>query len=427
MTANFAEPTEFQGSAATTFRFAVIFMGLTGIFLLPAALNGFPLVMEDSIGYSGQGVGWIRSATAAVLIARVYEVIGYWALPLFNALINAAAWVLLLRAFNFRSAWLILPVSFLALQPLYTSAVLVDAWFFPAIIFLIVSVRWKSPFLALSAGVLLSGHGSGLLLGVAFLVLAALLLGFRRAALMPLLAIATTVGINAYLDHKFFPELPPLSKTFVAARFFSVHTDLLRRECSRSGEALLCDSADLIDQLKTLPENDGRRDYFWDMARTYQERFSLIEFEREHAKPIILDALSFRVFDTAFVIAGDFLSFYGPGTKLDFNAKLGEPMPPAYDKTHQAEGFWTEDGTRAGLTALRFALYVVVVAAFLFGWQQTSSENLKWIVLIVLICLANDALFAILSGPPDRYHHRILPLYAAAACLMWLPGRNREA
>ncbi len=130
---------------------ALMFLSLVALFLLPAWLNGFPWVMDDSIAYSGQGVNWMRAKTAAVLVAPLYGLIGYWALPVFNAVVNAAAWLLLIRSFDLRAYWLVLPLAVLALQPLYTSAVLVDAWFFAAVVFLIVSIRSKSPFLALSA------------------------------------------------------------------------------------------------------------------------------------------------------------------------------------------------------------------------------------------------------------------------------------
>ena len=39
------------------------------------------------------------------------------------------------------------------------------------------------------------------------------------------------------------------------------------------------------------------------------------------------------------------------------------------------------------------------------------------ITLIILLCLANDVSFALLSGPPDRYHHRILALLATTAMI----------
>jgi len=402
---------------------AVLGIALTLAFMMPALINRFPLVMEDSIGYSGQGVGWIRSKVPPILIYPLYRVMGYWALPLFNAIVNAAAWLLLIYGFRMRKPWLVLPFAAAALQPIYTSAVLVDAWFFPAVVFLVFSVKWSSPFLGLAAGLLLAGHGSGLPLAITFILIAAFLFGLKSIR-MTLLAIVMMVSANAFVNSKYFPDTPPMSKTFLAARLFSVHPELLRRECERSGNEVLCEAAVLVEDLKQDPETAGRRDYFWDLARFLRERFDLRDFERNHAKAIILDGLTYRPFLTALVVVQDFFSFFGPGTKLDFNAVLSEPMPPAYDGSLQAKGLWQDDQTRTLLTGLRFVFYVACIVAVAVGWRSSTIDMRKWFFVIVLMCLANDALFALLSGPPDRYHHRILPLYAAAACILWLSARS---
>jgi hypothetical protein len=394
--------------------------------MMPALINRFPLVMEDSIGYSGQGVGWIRSKVPPILIYPLYRIMGYWALPLFNAVVNAAAWLLLIYGFRMRKAWLVLPFAVAALQPIYTSAVLVDAWFFPAVVFLVFSVKWSSPFLGLAAGLLLAGHGSGLPLAVTFILMAAVLFGLK-AVRMTFLALVMMVSANTFVNYKYFPDTPPMSKTFLAARLFSVHPELLRHECERSGNEVLCEAALLVAELKQAPETAGRRDYFWDLARILKERFDLRDFERNHAKAIILDGLTYRPFATALVVVQDFFSFYGPGTKLDFNAVLSEPMPPAYDRSLQAEGLWQDDQTRTLLTGLRFIFYAAFIAAVAVGWRSSTQDTRKWFFVVVLMCLANDALFALLSGPPDRYHHRILPLYAAAACILWLASRTLQS
>ncbi|MGL4198370.1 MAG: hypothetical protein ACRCSX_11475 [Allorhizobium sp.] len=401
---------------------ALLGIALTVAFMTPALINRFPLVMEDSIGYSGQGVGWIRSKVPPILIYPLYRVWGYWALPLFNAVVNAAAWLLLIYGFRMRKPWLVLPFAVAALQPIYTSAVLVDAWFFPAVVFLVFSVKWSSPFLGLAAGLLLAGHGSGLPLAIVFILVAVFLFGMK-AVRMTFLALVMIVSANTFVNYKYFPDTPPMSRTFVAARLFSVHPELLRHECERSGNEVLCEAAVLVEELKQNPETAGRRDYFWDLARILRERFDLRDFERNHAKAILLDGLTYSPFVTAGVVAQDFFSFYCPGTKLDFNAVLSEPMPPAYDGSLQADGLWQHDQTLTLLTGLRFVFYAAFIAAVAIGWRSSTQDMRKWFSIIVLVCLANDGLFALLSGPPDRYHHRILPLYAAAACILWLASR----
>lgn len=409
-----------NGALAT----AILGAALIALFLLPAWLNGFPLVMDDSIAYSGQGVNWMRPKTAAVLIAPLYGMIGYWALPVFNAIVNAAAWLLLIRSFDIAKPWVVLPLAVLSLQPLYTSAVLVDSWFFAAVIFLIVSIRMKSPLLALVAGILLSGHGSGLILAIVLAVLVTVAFGIRKGLVMPLLAIVTAIAVSAMLNAKYFPETPSLSRTFLAARLFSVEPDLLRSECQRSSQPVYCEAADLIEDIRQRPENAGRRDFFWDMMRAFPDRFDLIDFERNHAWPIIQTAMTQMPLQTAELILADFLSFYGPDTRLDFIAQLNEPMPSPFDRSWQAKGLWQSSPVLVALTGLRLVLYAALIGALFTGWQRASRDNRRWFLVLLLLCLANDGLFAVVSGPPDRYHHRILPVLGAMATIL-LMARDR--
>jgi hypothetical protein len=397
---------------------ATIFLLLVLLLLTPALINGFPLLMDDSIAYSGEGVGWIRSNTAAVLIAWPYRLLGYWALPLFNALLTATAWLLLCRSFSpFAPFAMALPLALLSLQPLYASAVLVDSWFFSAIALLICAIRWRSPFLAMVAGVLLSGHASGLLLTVSFSLVATLAFRNPRVLAMPVLAIGTMLVVNTALEYKYFHDVPRLGKTFLASRLFSIHPELLTSECERSGNRTLCAAGAFVAKLQADPINVGRRDFFWDVARQFPQRFRLDLFERRHAGPIILEGLTYQWVTTTRVIAGDFLSFYAPETRLDFIPALTEPMPDGFYRSAQPRGLWENDAVRGLSTALRYTLYCAVIGALLRGWQWLSRDERTWIGILFLLSLGNDLLFAIVSGPPDRYHHRILPLLGAIALI----------
>lgn len=412
-------PAKVPASSFSGIRLGILFLALAMLLLTPALLNGFPFVMDDSIAYSGQGVNWIRSKTAAVAAAPLYRWIGYWGLPLLNTLFAAGAWVLLCRSFDVgRWAWLALPLCVLSLQPVYASAVIVDIWFFAAVAFLIVAFRWSSPFLALLSGILLSAHGSGPLLVVPFGLAAALL--FRRPAYLLTLALAlgTTVIVNAALDSKYYPEIPRLGKTFVASRLFSIHPELLTRECERSKAAVLCEARSVVEQVRALPENAGRRDFFWDVTRALSPRFDLVAFEEQHATPIIRDGLTWKLSETARFVTEDLISLYTLGTWFDFTDKLLEPMPEGYYRSLQyRQDILHRPSLEATATGLRFALYIIVAAILLARWRQIDPAAARWIVLILLLCLGNDILFALLSGPPDRYHHRILPLLAATVTI----------
>ncbi|MBW9117832.1 hypothetical protein JNB88_29885 [Rhizobium cauense] len=404
--------------STTLWRQACVWLLLLLLLLTPALINGFPLVMDDSIAYSGEGVGWIRSNTAAVLIAWPYRLFGYWALPLFNATLTATAWLLLCRGFSPSAPFVLaLPVALLSLQPLYASAVLVDVWFFSAIALLIVAVRWRSPFLAMVSGILLSGHASGLLLILPFSLLAAVAFRNLRVLAMPALAIATLLVVNTALEHKYFPDVPRLGQTFLASRLFSIHPELLTRQCERSGDTTLCAAADYVVRLQTDPANAGRRDFFWDIARQFPQGFQLSHFEQQHARPIIMDGLTYKPMETASVVAGDFLSLYVPDTTLDFIPVLTEPMPDGFYQSAQPQGLWQNEAVRGLCTVLRYALYLLTAIATLRGWQWLTRDERIWIILLLMLSLGNDLLFAIISGPPDRYHHRILPLLGLIALI----------
>jgi hypothetical protein len=84
----------------------------------------------------------------------------------------------------------------------------------------------------------------------------------------------------------------------------------------------------------------------------------------------------------------------------------------------QAEGFFMAPAVRQVATALRYACYLTFLVSLWFGWRVAPASLRKVIAGAVRLLIANDAMFAILSGPPDRYHHRALPLLAAAALLL---------
>lgn len=407
---------------------ALLFLALFLLLLLPALLNGFPFVMDDSIAYSGQGVNWMRSKTAAVAAAPLYGIVGYWALPIINAAIAASAWISLGRTFPAgRLAFAAIPLSVLALQPIYASAVIVDIWFFGAIVFSIGAMKRSSPFLALLAGILLTAHGSGLILFTPFAIVAAIAFRSVRHLLFAVLSIATALVVTTALDMKYYPDMPRLEKTFLASRLFSADPALLRRECERSGDHALCDGAAFIERIRPLPENAGRRDLFWDMQSRLQPGFDLAGFERNHALPIILDGIRSEPLAFASLIAADFVSFYLPETKFDFTARLNEAMPPAFAQSSQARGVMETAAARGTATVLRYLLYLTAVLALSTRWRAMDSPARRWTVLLLLLGLANDLLFAVVSGPPDRYHHRTLGLIAAAALIAMAAGRHRDA
>ncbi|MBR9805691.1 MAG: hypothetical protein GYB49_00485 [Alphaproteobacteria bacterium] len=395
--------------------FAVLFI----IFLAPALLNGFPLVMGDSIAYSGEGAHWMRGKTAAVLMALPFKLLGYWALPVFNSLLNAFAWLLVFRLLHAEPklpAYLALIIC--SLQPLYTSAVIVDSWFFPALVLLCYAARSRWVLMGILAGVLLSAHGSGVILAIVFSGLSLLVCRKAKPAYAALLAIVVAVGFNSVLDATVSPDRPRLSKTFPASRAFSVQPELLEREAERSGDASLLKAAELTRQLKTTPGEEQRRDFFWDLWSSDKVHLDLVKFETEHAMPIVLDALFYDPVPLGFTILRDFGSFYSPQTEFDFRQNMVEEFGLHYEASMQAAGVFEDDIVSHIATAMRYVCYVCFLAALIFGWNRTSVAGRRLVLAIGLMIVCNDALFAILSGPPDRYHHRILPLLVVAILIL---------
>jgi hypothetical protein len=423
-----AETAENEPTAgAEAFRWPLLFAGLFCLFLLPAVINGFPLVMDDSIAYSGQGVHWMRSKTAAVIAAPFYSLLGYWGLPILNALLTAGAWTVFSREFRLGPvAFVAVPLSILALQPIYASAVLVDIWFFCAILFAIVAMKRPSSALAILSGILLSSHGSGILLLVPFAIAATIT--FRRSRYLAIagLSIVAAFAVNMALDLRFHPDKPRLEKTFLSGRLFSAYPELLERECRRSGDNVLCDAARLVADLKAQPENAGRRDFFWDVERRYGSAFDLATFEREHATSIILDAATWKPLNMAGLVIVDFTSFYLPQTRFDFISTLSSPMPAAFGQSTQAVGSMESGVAQAAATALRYLLYAGVIFILVRNRKRLGGDDGRWIAVLLALCLANDALFAALSGPPDRYHHRILGFLAMVALLAFRAGKSPQ-
>ena len=406
---------------------AALFLALVAILLLPAWLNGFPFVMSDSIAYSGQGVNWMRSKTSAVAIAPLYRVLGYWALPVANAILAAAAWLVLARLFALgRLAFLAIPLAILALQPLYASAVIVDIWFFCAVVFGFGAMVWSSPFLALLAGILLSAHGSGILLFVPSAILAALVFRRLRFLIFAALAVGCAIAVTAALDLRYHPDQPRLEKTFFASRLFSAFPDLLRDECARSGDEVLCRGAERVEALRAMPEHAGRRDFFWELTREFQPDFDLSDFEREHALPIVLNGLGSQPFDVLALVVTDFASFYRPETTFDFLGRPDETMPDGFSRSAQAAGAMQTAFVQQAASLARVLLYIITLSTLLLFWRKSEPDAKRWIVLLLLLCLGNDLLFATLSGPPDRYHHRILPLLAAVALIALASAMRRR-
>ena len=412
---------------ALTRRETVCFGILFLLLLAPALLNGFPLVMSDSIAYSGQGVHWMRGKSAAVLLSLPFQLAGYWALPILTSAMNAGAWILLFRVFDIRPNLFVLTgLVCVSLQPLYTSAVLVDAWFFPAVVLLISSLRLPALFVGGLAGLLLSSHGSGYLLAIVFAVLAAVLCQSRKPVMASLCAAVVAFIFNLVLDTALQPDLPRLTKTFPAARAFSVQPELLRREAERSGNPVLAEAADMVEDLAQDPANAGRRDLFWDVWKLTEGRFDLAEFETEHAGAIFKDTFVYRPVELTGFILGDFLSFYAPDTEFDFLRRPSETFPPGFEASRQADGVFQNPAVQAASTAFRYACYLAFGAALIIGWRTAPAGVRMTVLGAIVLLLANDALFALLSGPPDRYHHRVLPLLAASALLLLSPRRTGD-
>jgi hypothetical protein len=405
---------------------AIWFYVLFAVLILPAMLNGFPLVMSDSIAYSGKGANWFRGKFPALLLTLPYKLLGYWAMPILNSAMAAGAWILLLRVYDLRPSRIVLCILIVfSLQPIYASSVLVDAWFFPAIILLLSARRLPEIYVGILAGLLLSGHGSGLIFALVFAVLAAVLFRSRRQVVAGLVAAVIAFGMNVLLDAMIMPETPRLSKTFPAARVFSVQPELLQREADRSGNLVLSEAAEEVARIKANPENTGRRDLFWDVWKTSEGEFDLARFEEHHALPILKDAFIFEPVPLARTIFLDFLSYYGPATQFDFQPVLSEPFPEPFHASHQAKGFFAAVPVELTATILKYGCYLAFAAALFVGWRQAGADIRRTIIGIGLIAIANDALFALLSGPPDRYHHRVLPLLAAGTVLL-ISGRVKQ-
>jgi hypothetical protein len=81
---------------------------------------------------------------------------------------------------------------------------------------------------------------------------------------------------------------------------------------------------------------------------------------------------------------------------------------------------------QAAATGLRYGCYLAFGAALIIGWRAAPAGVRMAVLGALVLVFVNDALFALLSGPPDRYHHRVLPLLAASALLLLSPRRTGD-
>jgi hypothetical protein len=398
---------------------------LTAVFMAPAFGNLAPLLMEDSVAYSGANFHWMRSRIPTLLASGLYQLIGIWALPFINSLLNASAWLILRQWLGLKiSIWFIAIIAAASLSPLYTSAVLVDSWFFPATVFLIYGMEKNHRLLIAFAAVLFAAHGSSLILVPVLLILYSIIWRRWPQIWNVFLVFVVVFGSNTLIDRLCCSSMPRLSTIFVASKAFSADPNLLTLRAIETGDP---DVAYAAKYMQTAAARDelakGRKDLFWDIWNSDRQRFDIIAFEKKHAGPIVIEAILHRPLLLIRSGIQDFISYYAWPATLDFRAAHETPWPDILARSWQSSGVF--ESTFLSYLTGSLSLGIVAAAAFfgLVNHHKITVEQKAFVLLAIVMILANDLVFAFLSGPPDRYHHRALPL-AGATIIIFIAAQG---
>lgn len=403
----------------------LIFTTLFLILALPMAINGYPLVMEDTAAYAGYTLDYTqRPLLPALWMGAGYSLVGFWALPIFNCALNAFAWVMLIRSYELKvPVFVLFGLIVLSLQPLYTSAGLVDAWFFPAVVFTLVGALKKKIIWIVFSGLLLSSHGSGVYL---FLPMAVIVLLVMRDKLLAggfLLAVIISFCTQLALTQIYQDGEPLMSEAFLAGRFISAEPRLLMEYAETVEDEGIQAASEFVTDFDTETSASVYGITVWEIWRGTSGKFNLKEFQDNHAGTLIVNGITDYPVEIIGAILKDWASFYVGGTHLDFISKLNdatmeETLPEAYYSSLQWQGFWIDKKTGAAITIMRITLYAVLMLIILRYYRALAKHSIALIVCLFLLILGNDLFFAIVSGHPDRYHHRSLVFFAVICALV---------
>jgi hypothetical protein len=445
---------------------AILFAAV--ILAWPAFYNRYPLLYPDSISYMGDGSKvaralfhrefsdyyGFRSLIYSLGIFPLHWHVTPWPIVAFNALLASyVLWLLVRSLFSERTVLHFL-VIVLALS-LFTGLGWLVGWVMPD---LFGPLLYLSVFLLMFAGetlgvgerVALGGiawwgivaHASHLLIVVGLCPVLAVvlllqgrglrqsLLGVRPVALILLVAVASQVGLNWYLDDK--PSLMGNRPPYLLARVLADGPGrwYVQKHC---GDAALGS----CDQLKYA--TDDAEEFLWGKHgwanASAEERY---RWNREEM-PVVLGTLRESPRQELRIAAAHFweqLLNYGVYS-YDANAWIAESIDVVlpgksgvYQRSRQAHNKLDEDFFSSVQDWALYVSLLLIALWAIFGRRLWSPGLAGLSVLILYVVLANAAVTGNFSNVEDRYEARVIwlvPLLALAFLLTWLDRRFGKA
>lgn len=405
-------------------------------YLIPAMINGFPLVYWDTGGYLTAGVRDEYVPNRSVYYAWFAEFAGFasaWGVIAVQAALSAATLAAIVRmlspgstaatvgalfagcftALPWYASWL-MPDVFAGLAILATLGLVFGTW-----------SRWQTAALCLVVIFSLLSHTSHFPLVAATIVgavIGALLYRARAAWLLPTGCLAAAVGLTvlahaALTGHAFFNRTGWVLLFSRLAESGLVQEQLDRRCTDNPDWSKLCTYRDRI------PENAEQ--WLWQRGTPFW-RIGAWEGTREDSRRIVIDAVREHPVEAALFALRGFgkqltLIELGEGTEsqewfLAWTIKASFPREfGAWRRALQQNGELLPLARAANRAHLPIVLAGLALTAFgLFA--RRLAPRLRAACFTVLVAfLANAFVCGALSGPHDRYQVRLIWVVLATA------------
>jgi len=407
-----------------------------------ALLNGYPLMFPDSYGYLGFdpwiGSSSLRQVTLDLLARLFYPLFGAWSVVLIQTTVFAYLATLFASSYLARITAFELAVMIVISQlPLYTALAMADIWLVIlvlAYLYLLKAFHWPS---LLILAVAITVHGSHFYIFIAAIATALLLFPGRvynlKVSLSALLlAFLFTISVNGLTEHDSSREL---SWILVGSKILMQDPEAIDLKCTEDPAFLMCAHRENIQQAS----NDWCTDLLPDCFLWREQSFFKKADQKElntASRELFLFTLLNRpgafiknTLSDIFMLNAPICSAVGQPLEESWPdiepALIGTPIHqfgvrtdnPDYARTLQAAGTWTGPRVCSARNGLKILGYMIGIVGMLILFVLRSRAAIKLGLFCITVLLANDLLFAALSGSYQRYHDRALFLLLVPALL----------
>jgi len=389
-----------------------------------AIINTFPFYFPDSAGYDGFAADTLRSPVPGELAHLIYGWTGPWSLPIISSAILAT--VIIRCIFDFQSSislMAVLIVLILSGTTFFSSVILSDVWIVSAVgSTLALSKRLSLTALMLGA-VSVSGHSANFPIIVATAVPIVLYSREKftlmlRYAIMILLSCFILLVSNYLASGTMFPET--FSSSIIASKILNDVPEALFDLCAQKPEGALCDR---IEEVREHAHTDSSY-FIWASDVGYPTL-------RQYSWPLAYVAVTRHAYEFLRATFNDFLRAYSPSLGIGVSGYMIRTPTDSYAyRLIDADTGWLSRAGFFNSSMFRRAFYLIHLA-FYFGLLALTasafrSQDRYRGLFLALICavLANDLVFAAISGMWGRYHFRIVGIVLFALIISC--GRKAE-